>query len=322
MSFRFVGARAACPLLVALLLVAADGEEASAGPDVTDRETARSLMWSGDQQFEKGDHTGALQSYRSADAIMNVPTTGLAVAKAHNALRQLVEARDKALLVARSKPQAEESPLFPAAREAAAALAAEIAGRLPTLRITVEGLDEEAGYEVIVDGTTIPSATAAAGFHVDPKTHTIIVRAAGFQSSERRVVLEERAREAVRFQLSPATDAPVGSLGTRPDLVLMYSGFSLAGAALTVGAITGGVSVAETDAIIDRCGGTRCSESERDELASATTLANVSNGAFAAAGVGLVLGIVGVALNLSAAPGPLPSSAPTASARGLVWVLD
>ncbi len=275
-------------------------------------------MWSGDQLFQKGDHGRALQAYSAADAIMNVPTTGLAVARAHAALGQLMQARNKARLVARSTPQASESPVLTEARAAAAKLEAEVAARIPTLIVKVTG-PTRAATEVTVDGTRVPTVALAEGWKVNPGSHTVLAAAKGFESAGERIELREAESQTLNLTLRPASE-PVSDPGPSAGTVLMATGFSVAGAALIVGAVTGGLSVAQTEDLLDRCGGPRCDETAAADLSSATTLANVSNGAFAVAGVGVVVGIVGVVLSVTAPAAGEAAFMPKASARGFGWV--
>ena len=47
-----------------------------------DKDTARKLFDEGKTRRDRGDIAGALESFKGADAVMNVPTTKLAVARA------------------------------------------------------------------------------------------------------------------------------------------------------------------------------------------------------------------------------------------------
>jgi hypothetical protein len=316
-------------LLLALVLGVAPARAGE--PSATEKDTARSLMWSGDQAFARGEHADALRSYLSADEIMRVPTTGVAVARARAALGQLVEARDRALVVARSTPLPDEPPVYLKARDEAAKLAADLLERIPTLRITVEGSRD---VEVLVDGLRVPAAVAAAGLKVNPTMHRVRVRAPGHHDAEASVALAEGATETARLVLRaeapgvasavPRHDArtapfPGRSRASDAAVPLMVTGFSVAGAALVAGAVTGGLSLSRSAELEDRCGAGPCGPEDEDDLSSANTLANVSNVAFAVAGVGLVVGFVGVVLRGSARDPTAASSAARASARGVTW---
>src|SRR5206468_3380628 len=63
-----------------------------AAATAADRETARALVQEGKLRKEKNDLPGALQSFKGADAIMHVPTTGMLVARTQVDMGLLVDA--------------------------------------------------------------------------------------------------------------------------------------------------------------------------------------------------------------------------------------
>src|SRR5260221_5508152 len=98
---RLLAAWTAISLLCASLPVTMVTQAAPAGPSAAEKETARSLMKAGRASRDKGDHKAALESFKAADAIMKVPTTGLEVGREQVALGLLVEARDTFLKIVR-----------------------------------------------------------------------------------------------------------------------------------------------------------------------------------------------------------------------------
>jgi hypothetical protein len=66
----------------------------AAAPTAQDRERARALMDAGDARFEAKQYAAALEQYRGADEIMQVPTTGIEVGRALERLGRLLEARE------------------------------------------------------------------------------------------------------------------------------------------------------------------------------------------------------------------------------------
>jgi hypothetical protein len=79
------------------------------------------------------------------------------------------------------------------------------------------------------------------------------------------------------------------------------------------------MSIAQTDALLERCGGPRCDASAADDVSSANTLANVSNGAFIVGGVGVALGLIGVVLAVTTPEPAETPLRPEATASGLRW---
>jgi hypothetical protein len=111
-----------CACLALALAVASPAAAAPTPPSATQKETARGLMEAGDAKLAAGDIAGALHAYRSADAIMGVPTTSFAVARALVQLGQLVEAADAVARVRRHPLAPGEPAAFTRAFVVAAAV--------------------------------------------------------------------------------------------------------------------------------------------------------------------------------------------------------
>jgi len=132
--------------VVALALLSSTA--AYAEPSASDKDTARALMGAANKAFADGDFKSALESFRGADAIMGLPTTGLGVMRTEEKLGLLVEARDKALEIGRIPAKPDEAPPDQDARKEAATLAASIEPKIAS--ITVATTEIAAGREVTV----------------------------------------------------------------------------------------------------------------------------------------------------------------------------
>ena len=264
-----------------------------------DRETARALMDEGDGKIGRGDLRGALDAYLAADKIMGVPTTGLEVGKAQARLGLLLEARDSLLRVTRYPQSAEEPQAYARARADAAELAAQLAGRIPSLQIDVTGPTDDSTIVASVDGLVVPPGTHRHARKVNPGEKVIRARAKGFRPADQRIALAEGEQRVVRLTLEPL---PPGEqpAGLSP---LIWIGFGLGGAGLIVGGVTGIVSLVRTSDVQSQCIQDVCPASSADQIDSAMLLANVSNVGLAVGGVGVVLGIVGIAISDSEAEG-------------------
>lgn len=186
-------------LIPALLLSPA----ASAAPTPEDKETARHLMKVGDQKLASKDYASALRAYETAHSIMGVPTTGVAVAKARIELRQLIEAREILLEIARSPKEPTEPAVFTEARREAASLSQDLEGRIPSLVITVQGPDPAATAEITVDGRPVPAAGLGTTRKVNPGPHAVTAAARGFAPSTAKVDVAERESRPVLLRLTP-----------------------------------------------------------------------------------------------------------------------
>ncbi|MDC3955534.1 PEGA domain-containing protein [Polyangium jinanense] len=193
--------RVAALLVTATLL--APSLALAAEPSSADKETARNLMKEGDAKFASKDYAGALKAYQAAHAIMQVPSTGLPLARAQIERGLLVEARDTLLQVSRHPKDANEPAAFVKAREEAADLAQKLATRIPSLVIVVEGVSSDVAA-VAVDGASIPSAALSAPRKVNPGSHTVTASASGFHAASATVNVKEGANEKVTLKLVPA----------------------------------------------------------------------------------------------------------------------
>jgi hypothetical protein len=314
------GAIACAALSVSLLVIAGRAE---ADPTAADKETARRLMAEGRAHRDAKDFAAALQSFQAADALMHVPTTGLEVARTEIALGQLVEARDKLIAVTRIPQVPNEPKPFVDARTAAQALSTDVAARIPTLKVTLQGVPPGATAKVLVDGAEIPPAALLARRTLDPGHHVISARVGDGDPKTAEVDLAEKASEEVALDLSvtpgtpsseapPSTEAATEAAPENPsrDHTLAFIGFGVGAAGLLTGSITGVLAISNfNSAKSEGCVGTRCPPASYSALNTANTMATVSTVGFIVAGVGAVVGVVGLFVGK-----PTPPPAPEASA--------
>jgi hypothetical protein len=299
-------------LLGAGLLLAA--VPASAAPTPAERETARALMDSGDKKFAAKDFAGALSAYQGADAIMKVPSTGAAVARTQAALGLLVEARDSAVLVTRIPLEPGAPKPFVKAHAEAEKLERDLASRIPSIQISVDGPPPSADLNVTLDGTSVPPSMLTLPSKVDPGKHVLHASAAGFSDVTNEVTLQEGENANVKLTLvalpaakpvaeaPPSSRAPVVDTGLPADAPpshvspLVYVGFGVGAAGIGVGAVTGILHLSKVSSIkTEYCnGGTACSAGFEDPVSSAKTLATVSDIAFVVGAVGVGVGVYGL----------------------------
>lgn len=268
---------------------------ASAEPTPQEKETARALMDRGDESFEQKRYAVALEAYAGAHAIMRVPTTALEVAKAHEALGNLVEARD-ALLEAIRFPKAPGEPAaYTTARKEAEQRATALGDRIPTIVVKLEGLPQGSEPRVTIDRVALPPAAALLPIKVNPGRHQVLVSSDATYDATKDVAVTERQSitVAIALKVRPVSERPIA---TSPST----SGSPLR----TVGMISGGVGVAglvlgtvfglqasskQDDA---NCPGNVCKdEASASTLRSANDAATISTIAFVAGGVLTVGGV-------------------------------
>jgi len=202
-------------LLMGMAVLLVTPSVSYAEPSSADKETARNLMKEGDSKFSARDYAGALKAYRAAHAIMQVPSTGLPLAKAQIEEGQLVEARDTLLQVVRHPKSATEPKAFAKAREEAEELSQKLLPRIPSLVIVVMGAPSDA-VTVTVDGAAIPSAALSAPRKVNPGSHTLTASASGFQTASTTIKVAEGATEKAKLNLVPGKDGPGKAVPTAP----------------------------------------------------------------------------------------------------------
>lgn len=269
-------------------------------PSAADRETARTLMADGRAKRDASDLKDALRAFQAADALMHVPTTAYEVAKTESMLGMLVEARDEALQIARSPAKPGEPAPFAEARVSAQKLADELEGRIPSIRVVVKNAPE--GASVTIDDVVLPAVAVGLPRKLDPGAHAIVVKAG---SAEKRLNVQVLEREAKDVPVDFAeTSAPTStstpsetSSKKGPWMILGITGVAVGGAGLVLGAITGSMSLAQTNTIKDSCTGNICppvlkdGSSTQSALSNARTLAAVSDVAFVAGGVLAAAGV-------------------------------
>ncbi|MDC3961648.1 tetratricopeptide repeat protein [Polyangium jinanense] len=181
-----------------------------------------------------------------------------------------------------------------------------------------------AGLGMKLDDKPIDVAALNVPLPIDPGKHTVTVVAPGKRAWTGEVVVPSQPGEipvvipALEDAPEPPPEAPKppppeplppisqpkpppaersipAPTSPSASAILMVTGFGGGGAALLVGAVTGIVTLAKASEILPNCNGSSC-PGQADALATANTLANVSNIGFGVAVLGLGVGIAGVAL--------------------------
>ena len=265
-----------------------------------EKEQARQLFEKGKQERDKGDWSSALRSFKAADAIMQVPTTRLAVARAQVALGQLVEAREAAHSVEKIPVAKKETLPFIDARASAKELAAELDTRVPSLTVKIVNAPAEP-VTVAIDGNKVQESELSAK-RLNPGKH-VIVGTAGAREVKVAIDLAERDATEASLDFTPPKQEPIAAPkdydqpqneGKRSPLV--WAGLGIAVVGVGVGSVTGILSMSEKSTADESCRDGKCPPQAHDALDASKTFATVSTIGFIAAGVGVVLAGVGLAL--------------------------
>jgi hypothetical protein len=254
-------------------------------------------MRQGDAEFGRQDFAKALSFYQAAHAIMGVPTTGIALARAEERVGRWVEAREAALEVTRSIARADEPPAFTAARADAASLADRLGAKIPSLVVRVRGAAaRQADVRITIDGVAARAADGAVTRRLNPGIHRITASGAGFRDGVADVRLAEAEHREVELALVPRNlastpDPPIdGATGSSPTALrpIAFVALGVGFIGLSAGTVTGVLSLRETSTLKERCQGDACQPDAREDLDRANTLATISN-------VSFVIGVVSVA---------------------------
>jgi hypothetical protein len=193
------------PAVAAALVALSWSIGAGAQPDDASVAAARAFMAEGRSLRANKDLRAALESFRSADAIMHVPTTGIEVARTQASLGWLLEARKTLEQLLARKVADDEPAQFGAARMAASTLNDELGKRIPTVHISVAGLAPKTRYTVWADGTLLDSAEYDHGLRFNPGKHMLVARAEAAEAKQFFDLEEGQTRSIV---LDLGMDAP------------------------------------------------------------------------------------------------------------------
>jgi hypothetical protein len=300
-------------LLPAALVAAALGYSpaASAQPSKLDKDAARTLVYQGDERMRKRDYDGARKAYERAHEIMQVPTTGIELARAHLWMGQLVEAKQVLEGFAHDESNKGEPAVFAKTRRDARELLDKLAKRIPRVKLELEGeeLDPEAqGANITVMVDDVPVIEWQGDVDVNPGSHELVVAAPGYLTAIQTFDLAEGASASIAVKLereppsaSPAASAPAADAPESSSMPWVLTGVGFGAAALfgTIGAVTGAMSLSDASSVSDQCAGDACPPTVADDLDRSRTLAHVSTTMFVLTGVGAVLGGVGLYLVVS-----------------------
>jgi hypothetical protein len=294
---------------------------AHAEPTEADLAQARELRNQGRELRSRGDLRGALAKFKAAHAVGQTAVTGIELARTHALLRELVEAREVCLWIGRMAVAPDETHFSQEAREEATKMAEELRPRIPELTVKIRGVPPGAAAQIRIDGQHIPDAVVGEARKVNPGAHEIIGRIGDGQESKETLNLEEGEKREVTLTLipppvvvKPKVEWKAPEPDRRASRTLYTLGLVVGGPALLIGTVSGIAAFAQAGDVKSRCPGGNCPPPVHSDLSAALTMGNVSNVAFAVAGVSAVLLLIGFAID----PGSRPQTA--AAPRASAWI--
>lgn len=290
--------RALVPALAACLFLVAVNTRADDEPSERDRKVARESVYQGDDYVKKGDYARALDAYRRANAIMKVPTTSIEVVRTSLKLGLLVEALEACRQTAAHPPKAGEPEPFTKARSEARDLMAGLVQLIPRLTVAVLA-PEGAPVQVVIDDKAVADHVR---LPLNPGKHSIVASAPGLVSAHAEVELGEGENRRVELVLKGAVSTVV-TKGPATYWPLVFTGFGLTAAGVAGGAVTGVLSLQAADELAGSCrddGSCPPDKGLQPTIDRRNTLGYLSTGAFALAGVGMVIAVPSLVVSLRA----------------------
>jgi hypothetical protein len=296
----------------------------------SERAEARRLVVEGDGFYAKQSYAQALERYAEAYRIVHVPTVGIEVVKAQQALGQLLEAAQTAREVSALAQLPGEPAVFDQARLQAAREVLALSERTPSLLLDVA--PRGVLFVVQIDGLSPSGQTP---FPLNPGVHHLRVSADGYQDLEQDVALQEAERQTLSVTLSPlagaagspASAAGASSVGTTsaaadaaasPALpthleseagssrrTLGWVGVAVAGVGVVAGTFAG-IRAFQTK---PDCPNDVCSPSQRDGIQTSQRMGYIADVSF---GLAIVSGVLGI-WALASSAGHAPQSAARAA---------
>jgi len=283
-------------------------------PDETTRAAARGLANEGEAFFKEGNYAEAIDRFSRAFDLFKAPTIAMRHAESLVRLGRLVEARERHLVISRTKLPADAPDVFKDAVTAAARQADALQTRIGKLELSIKGEDLD-GAELVIDGRTIPPALWGVKWPMDPGVHHLVLTK-GNRRTEQRIKVDEGRALLMSLVLpasSPTSDVtptpttinhkqpaplqpPVEAADQAGDPQTMrtigWVGLGVGGAGLLLGGITGAMALSKHGSLTDECPDGRCPSSYGSEVDSYRTTRTVST-------VGFVVGIVGAGTGLA-----------------------
>ncbi len=180
-----------------------------------ERAAARDLFKQGDELQRAGKFPEALDKFQRAEQVIHAPTNVLRIAECQAAMGKLVEAAESYRQVTRWTLPAGSPPAFQSAIDQAKGELAQVEPRVPKVLVQVTPTPAQGSQpELVIDGASVPFALVGEQIPLDPGSHTLQAKAAGYASQTESVSLRERDTKTVALRLEPA---PGGGAAVAPS---------------------------------------------------------------------------------------------------------
>lgn len=296
--------------LVCAALIAFGSLPLRAETNESDREKARALAAEGYDALQRKDYAVAEDRFRRADKLIHAPTLVVDWARALVGLGRLVEAHERYELVIREGVPDNSPWPWKRAFDDAQREIAQVRPRLAWVTVIVEGPERPV---VFLDGRRVPSAAVGVPRAVNPGRRLVAVRARGFSSAQRALMLAEGQQLSTKIVLDPKPEgaeeeplpaevevvdelpAPRLNQGGGLRRTAGYVAFTVGGVGLVVGGVTSALALKAGSDLSSTCPGGVCAplnQSERSAYQQNISRYNVFR---TASTVSVGVGLAGVA---------------------------
>jgi hypothetical protein len=305
-------------LLVLGLVLASSGAAQAQELDDQTRSAARELATEGSALYQQGDFEGAYDRFNRAYQLVQKPNVGIWAARSLVKAGRWVEASERYLELERTSLPAGSPPDLLQAVADAAKERRELLGKVPSLKIILEGADPSSVF-VSINGQLVKPALLGVKQPVNPGK-LLVKGVRGEQVVEQSVELAEAQSRDVTLSFAaavaatPAPNAPPTSATPPPvapredgssQRLLGFIGIGVGGAALVTGAVFGGLAAGDKSDLDAACPSRRCGPAQHDQNDSYGTKKTISS-------IGLIGGAV-----LAGAGAVLLFTAPSRTQQGL-----
>jgi hypothetical protein len=264
------------------------------------RSAARAAATEGLQALSEGRYKDALDLCTRAESLMHAPTHVLLIARAQVKLGHLVEAQEAYIKVTRDALAPDAPHAFIDAQRSAAEEQAELAPRVPSLKVDVEGATSEQ-TRVTLDGSPFAPALVGLAMPINPGTYTLAAKAPGLEASPVTVTVAEGAKQTVLLSLrglapvvaetAPEAPAEPVSHGHGGVLAAGWTSLAVGVAGLAAGTVFVVLNRSELSDAEGFCPNNMCPPSKKGTIESDTSSASTDA---TLAWVGYGVGAVGV----------------------------
>lgn len=305
-------------MLAALLLVLAGAStgfdagaqepEAGASAQVTkaNQDLARSVAVTGREAFNAGDYETALALFRRAYTLFPAPTVVLYEARSLEKMGRLLEALEAYGRTTQIAVDSGAPAQFAEAVTAAREEARELATRVPTLTLQVQGVSgHDPNLKLEINGRAIGAAQLGQALNLDPGTYRVLGSVSPDQRDERQAVLVKGSNITVVLDLvAPVAKAPIpdendamavsmdtSSSGVSP---LVYVAGAVGIVGVGAGVVTGVVASSKHSKAETQCPDMLCQPGSPGvaNVNSFRTLRMVSTVSYGVGAVGIAAGVV------------------------------